>query len=78
MAAKITDAQIKALGAINSGRVFMLNDGSTDTKGVTSATVKALRKAGMLAVNGASRTVVKGRAARRLILTPAALALVND
>jgi hypothetical protein len=70
---KISDTQRKALDTIRSGRVFMLNDGSTDTKGVTSATVKALRKSGLIVPNGASRTMVKGRAARRLTLTPAGI-----
>jgi hypothetical protein len=75
--ATVSPAQRKALDTIRTGRVFMLNDGSTDTKGVTSATVKALRKAGLLTVNGASRIVVKGRAARRLVLTREALSLVS-
>jgi hypothetical protein len=78
MAAKITDAQRKALATIASERVFMFNSGATDVKGVTAATVKALRKLGMVTVNGASHRFVNGRATRRLILTSAALSLVNS
>lgn len=74
--AKISDTQRNALVKINSERVYVLNNGTASVKGVTSATVKALRKAGLLTVNGASRTMINGRAARRLILTRDALSLV--
>lgn len=76
--AKVSDAQAKALNAINSGRVYVLNNGATDVKGVTAATVKALRKAGLVTVNGASTAWINGRSARRLVLTPAALSLVSE
>lgn len=75
MAAKISDAQARALETIRTSAVFILNNGSTDAKGVTGATVKSLRKAGLLTVNGASRACINGRAARRLVLTREALTL---
>jgi hypothetical protein len=62
---------------INSERVYVLNSGATSVKGITSATVKALRKAGLITVNGASRTMVNGRSARRLVLTRDALTLAS-
>lgn len=77
MATKISETQRKALDLVATGAVFMTNNGATDAKGVTAATVKALRKSGLLTVNGASRKSVNGRSARRLILTRDALALVN-
>lgn len=76
--AKISEAQKSALVKINSERVFMLNNGATDVKGVTVATVRALRKAGLVTVNGASTAWVNGRSARRLVLTRDALALVSE
>lgn len=76
--AKISDAQRKALATISTTRVYVLNDGSMAGKGITFATLTALRKAGMVTVNGASRAFIGGRAARRLVLTPAAVSALSE
>ena len=68
---KLSTTQASALLAIDTSRVYLTNNGQTDTKGVSAPTVKSLRTAGLVVPNGAARVTVKGRAARRLVLTPA-------
>lgn len=67
----VSAAQVTALRTIAEQAVYVNNAGQTGVKGVTAQTWAALRRAGLATVNGASRSMVNGRTARRAVLTPA-------
>lgn len=68
MSTRLTPTKIDALRTIASSRVYIRNDG-TAIGGVRKPTLDSLRSDGLVRVNGASRIVLKGRSARRLVLT---------
>jgi hypothetical protein len=75
--AAVSTAQVNALRTIAGQAVYVTNKGQTDVKGVTAQTFAALRRAGLATVNGASRSTVKSRSARRAVLTPAGKAALK-
>lgn len=77
MAKALTDAQRKALNTIASGSVFVLNNGSVPEVKLSAVTLKSLRSAKLITPQGNVRRWINGRSARRLTLTPQAVALLN-
>lgn len=68
----LSATQLNALRTIEHSTVHVSNKGQTSVKGLAAQTFASLRKAKLVDLNGASRTVLaNGRSARRAVLTKA-------